>query len=329
MPKSPFQRLKILYVMDFLLRHSDEEHPVSITQIKESLAAHGITAERKSIYEDIEGLRMFGFDVIQAGSARNTGYYIANRDFELPELKLLVDSVQSSKFITQKKTSDLIRKIEKLTSMHQAQLLQRQVYVAGRVKAMNESIYYNVDAIHNGISQNRKIRFQYYEYTVQKTRRYRKHGKPYIVSPFALTWDNENYYLIAYDSSDYCIKHYRVDKMSGIQTTDEARDGLEEFKEIDLARYSSKVFGMFAGETVQVKLRFRNHLVGAVLDRLGQDVTIIPDGFDHFTVTADVVPSPQFFAWIVGFGTDVKLLAPAKVVEQLSAYINSVAALYH
>ena len=186
-----------------------------------------------------------------------------------------------------------------------------------------------MDAIHNGISQNRKIRFQYYEYTVQKTRRYRKHGKPYIVSPFALTWDNENYYLIAYDSSDYCIKHYRVDKMSGIQTTDEARDGLEEFKEIDLARYSSKVFGMFAGETVQVKLRFRNHLVGAVLDRLGQDVTIIPDGFDHFTVTADVVPSPQFFAWIVGFGTDVKLLAPAKVVEQLSAYINSVAALYH
>jgi len=328
MARSSYQKLKPLYIMNYLLQNSDEEHLITMPQIIEHLKANGITSERKSIYDDIEALRFYGLDIVQGGTGKNTGYYIANRSFELPELKLLVDSVQSSKFITHKKTATLIRKIETLASIHEAQLLDRQVFVKNRIKTMNESIYYNVDAIHNGISQNRKIQFKYFEYTVQKTRRYRKDGAFYVVSPFAMTWDDENYYLVAYDSEAGIIKHYRVDKMTDISTTEEVRDGLEAYKALDMAVYAKKVFGMFSGEEENVQLRFENHLVGAVLDRLGRDVFIIADGEEHFTVRANVVVSPQFFAWITGFGSAARIVGPDHVVEQMRQHIKSVADQY-
>ena len=328
MARSAYQKLKPLYIMNYLLQNSDEDHLVSMSQLIEHLAAHGIPSERKSVYDDIEALRVFGLDIVQGGSGKNAGYYIANRSFELPELKLLVDSVQSSKFITHKKTATLIKKIETLASIHEAQLLNRQVYVKNRIKTMNESIYYNIDAIQSGISQNKKIQFKYFEYTVQKTRHYRKDGAFYVVSPFARTWDDENYYLVAFDSQAGIIKHYRVDKMTEISSTEEDRDGLDAYQALDMAVYARKVFGMFSGEEESVQLRFENHLVGAVLDRLGQDVFIIADGDDHFTVRADVVVSPQFFAWVTGFGAAAQIIGPDDVVEKMRQHINSVAALY-
>lgn len=328
MARSAYQKLKPLYIMNYLLQNSDEDHLVSMSQLIEHLAAHGIPSERKSVYDDIEALRVFGLDIVQGGSGKNAGYYIANRSFELPELKLLVDSVQSSKFITHKKTATLIKKIETLASIHEAQLLNRQVYVKNRIKTMNESIYYNIDAIQSGISQNKKIQFKYFEYTVQKTRHYRKDGAFYVVSPFAMTWDDENYYLVAFDSQAGIIKHYRVDKMTEISSTEEDRDGLDAYQALDMAVYARKVFGMFSGEEESVQLRFENHLVGAVLDRLGQEVFIIADGDDHFTVRADVVVSPQFFAWVTGFGAAAQIIGPNDVVEKMRQHINSVAALY-
>ena len=328
MPRSSGQKLKLLYIMDYLLQYSDAEHPVTVRQLIAHLAAHDIAAERKSIYDDIEALRTYGLDVEQVADGQLYGYYVASRRFELPELKLLVDSVQSSKFITQRKTNALIRKIETLASSYDAQRLQRQVYVAGRVKTMNESIYYNVDAVHAGISEDKKIRFRYFEYTVAKERRYRRDGAYYIVSPYALTWDDENYYMVAYETETDSIRHYRVDKMTNIATVDEPRDGAAAYRSLDMAMYSRKVFGMFSGTEQRVKLRFTNHLVGAVLDRLGQDVSIIPDGGEHFTVSADVVVSPQFFAWLCGFGADAKLLAPASAAEQMKAHIEEIVVLY-
>lgn len=328
MARSAYQKLKPLYIMNYLLQNSDEDHLVSMSQLIEHLAAHGIPSERKSVYDDIEALRVFGLDIVQGGAGKNAGYYIANRSFELPELKLLVDSVQSSKFITHKKTATLIKKIETLASIHEAQLLNRQVFVKNRIKTMNESIYYNIDAIQSGISQNKKIQFKYFEYTVQKTRHYRKDGAFYVVSPFAMTWDDENYYLVAFDSQAGIIKHYRVDKMTEISSTEEDRDGLDAYQALDMAVYARKVFGMFSGEEESVQLRFENHLVGAVLDRLGQEVFIIADGDDHFTVRADVVVSPQFFAWVTGFGAAAKIIGPDDVVEKMRQHINSVAALY-
>ena len=193
---------------------------------------------------------------------------------------------------------------------------------------MNESIYYNVDEIHNGISNNRKIRFLYFEYNVAKERQYRHGGAYYVVSPFAMTWDDENYYLVAYDSEAGIIKHYRVDKMEKISTLDEERDGQEVYQALDMAVYTRKVFGMFTGDETKVQMRFENHLVGAVLDRLGSEVFIVPDGPAHFTVRTDVVVSPQFFAWVLGFGPQAQIVGPAHVVDSMKAHIGSVAALY-
>ena len=328
MARSANQKLKLLYLMRYLLRNSDENHPVTVRQMGEYLRGQGISAERKSLYDDIEALQQFGLDIIQVKDGNFYGYYVGSRDFELPELKLLVDSVQSSKFITHKKTRSLIEKIERLGSVHEADQLRRQVFVANRIKTMNESIYYNVDEIHNGISNNRKIRFLYFEYNVAKERQYRHGGAYYVVSPFAMTWDDENYYLVAYDSEAGIIKHYRVDKMEKISTLDEERDGQEVYQALDMAVYTRKTFGMFTGEEIKVQMRFENHLVGAVLDRLGSEVFIVPDGPAHFTVRTDVVVSPQFFAWVLGFGPQAQIVGPAHVVDGMKAHIGSVAALY-
>ena len=261
MAKSSNQKLKLLYIVKYLMQNSDEEHPVSTAEIIGELANNGISAERKSIYDDIEALRLFGLDIIQL-KGKNGGYYIGERDFELPELKLLVDSIQSSKFITQDKTYKLIKKIEGLASVYDGQLLQRQVFVTNRVKSMNESIYYAVDVISDAITQNRKIRYKYFEYTVEKTHRYRHDGAFYEVSPFALIWDDENYYMLAWDSDSEKMKHYRVDKMEKVSLTDCEREGTKEFEKVDMSAYTKTVFGMFGGEEQKVKLRFANHLVG-------------------------------------------------------------------
>ena len=328
MARSSFQKAKILHVMDYLLRNSDEAHPVTVPQIIAHLDALGIKAERKSIYDDLECLRDFGLDLVSCGAGRSAGCYVASRDFELPELKLLVDSVQSSKFITQKKTLSLIRKIESLTSVHQGQNLRRQVYVKNRIKTMNESIYYNVDEIHRGIAENRQIRFHYFEYTVQKERRFRHDGAWYFISPYALSWDDENYYLVGYDSQTEDLRHFRVDKMADIQLTDRPRDGQERCAQLDMGVYARKTFGMFGGQEETVRLRFEKDLVGPVLDRLGRETMLIPDGPDHFTLRADVVVSPQFFAWVLGFGSKAQLLGPDTVVDALRSHLQAVQALY-
>lgn len=327
MAKSSNQKLKLLYLVKFLMQHSDEEHPLSTAQIIEELSRNNISAERKSIYDDIEALRAFGIDIIQV-KGKNGGYYIGERDFELPELKLLVDSVQSSKFITQDKTYRLIKKIENLASVYDGQLLQRQVFVTNRVKSMNESIYYAVDVISDAITQNRKIRYRYFEYTVSKERRFRHDGAFYEVSPFALIWDDENYYMLAWDSAAEKMKHYRVDKMDRVSLTDSEREGTKEFEKVDMSSYTKTVFGMFGGNEQKVRLRFANHLVGAVIDRFGRDSIIIKDGDEHFTVSVNVVVSQQFLAWVFGFGTDAEILSPEEVRSEMKKQAAAISKKY-
>ena len=327
MPKSSNQKLKLLYLMQMLLERSDENHPLTVQDMIDELSLHDISAERKSIYSDLEALRVFGLDIMQS-KGKSTGYYIASRDFELPELKLLVDSVQSSKFITHKKTLSLIKKIEGLASVYDAQLLQRQVYVRNRVKSMNESVYYNVDEISGAISRDRIIRFNYFEFDVNKQRRYRHDGKVYEISPFALMWDDENYYMLGYDQEAEKLKHYRVDKMTNIESAETERSGKELFAGMDMSSYSKQVFGMFTGSEQTVKLRFENRLAGAVIDRFGKEVMLIPDGNEHFTVSADIAVSPQFYAWVFGFGTAVEILAPDSARQELAQLAKSVSRIY-
>ncbi len=328
MAKSANQKLKLLYLMQFLLQRSDETHPITVQQMIDELAAHDIKAERKSIYDDLEALRVFGLDIVQS-RGKTTGYYVGAREFELPELKLLVDSVQSSKFITEKKTLSLIKKIESLASAYDAQLLQRQVYVRNRVKSMNESVYYNVDEISNAITQDKAIRFRYFDYSITKERKFRKDGAWYEISPWSLMWDDENYYMLGYDAEAGKLKHYRVDKMTEISALEQARDGKDLFREIDMSQYSKKVFGMFTGQLQKVRLRFENHLVGAVIDRFGSDTMILSSDENHFTVSVDVAVSPQFFAWVFGFGTAVEILSPENVREDYRQKLLSLSEMYH
>ena len=327
MPKSSNQKLKLLYLMQMLLERSDENHPLTVQDMINELSQHDISAERKSIYADLEALQLFGLDIVRS-KGKSTGYYIASRDFELPELKLLVDSVQSSKFITHRKTLSLIKKIEGLASVYDAQLLQRQVYVRNRVKSMNESVYYNVDEISGAISRDRIIRFNYFEFDVNKQRRYRHGGKIYEISPFALMWDDENYYMLGYDQEAEKLKHYRVDKMTNIESAETERSGKELFAGMDMSSYSKQVFGMFTGSEQTVKLRFENRLAGAVIDRFGKEVMLIPDGNEHFTVSADIAVSPQFYAWVFGFGTAVEILAPDSARRELAQLAKSVSRIY-
>ena len=321
MPKSPNQKLKLLYLMKILLEKTDEEHPMPLAELLEQLALFGVKAERKSIYDDMEALRLYGLDV-ELSSGRAKGYYIANRVFELPELKLLVDAVQSSRFNTHKKSNELIKKVESFASVHEAKTLQRQVYVSNRIKTMNESIYYNVDKIHAAISENKQIRFRYFEWAVdfqgtEKVKKhYRREGAEYHISPWALTWDDENYYMIGFDSQADMIKHYRVDKMERITVSERERDGQEHFSSFDMAVYSKKMFSMFGGKEEEVTLRFSNRLIGVVTDRFGKDVFLTKEDEEHFRVRIRVAVSPQFLSWVFGFGTEVKILSPQSVADQ-------------
>ncbi len=327
MAKSANQKMKLLYLMRILLEKTDENHPMSVPEMITELSHYDVSAERKSIYDDIEALRLFGLDIVQTKS-RSTGYYVASREFELPELKLLVDSVQSSKFITQKKTLSLIKKIESLASMYDAQLLQRQVYVRNRVKSMNESVYYNVDEISFAITSDKQIQFKYFEYDVAKNRRYRHDGAFYTASPFALLWDDQNYYMLAFDAEAGILKHYRVDKMAEIKALETPREGKAEFEKVDMSAYSQKVFGMFRGNQAHVRMRFANHLAGAVVDRFGKDIMLVPENDEFFTVTAEVAVSGQFFAWIFGFGTECEILSPENVRAEMKEYTKSVLDMY-
>ena len=314
MAKSMGQKLKILYLMRILLTSTDETHPLSATELISKLAECGVSAERKTIYDDIETLRQFGLDIVKA-KTKSFGYYVGVRDFELPELKLLADAVQSSKFITEKKSLGLIIKLESLASNYDAGKLRRQVFVQNRVKSMNETIYYSVDTIHEAISEGKKVSFRYFDYDIKKERVFRRDGARYTVSPIVLSWSEEYYYLIAHSDEREGLSHYRVDKMSTVKKLDEPRsDSVGNF---NLADYSKKVFGMFGGEEAVVKLRMQNSLAGYAIDRFGKDVTIIPDGKQHFTVKVLVALSPVFYGWLFQFGELCEVLSPQSLKDEL------------
>lgn len=311
------QKLKVLYLMKILLEKTDEMHSVTMSDILSELKLYGINAERKSIYSDIENLRLYGLDIIGEKEDKAFSYRIGNRQFELAELKLLVDSVQASKFITAKKSIQLIKKIEGLASKYEAAKLQRQVYTTERVKTGNEAIYYNVDQIHTAIASNVQITFQYFNWDIHKNQVLKKDGALYRVSPWALSWDDENYYMIAYDSEEDKIKHFRVDKMLHIDLLEEKREGSQKFRAFDMGAYAKKMFGMFSGEEEMVKILCRNELAGVMIDRFGKNVTMVEVDEAHFYVNVKVAVSRQFLSWVIALGDGAKIVSPESVVERM------------
>ena len=318
MSKGTNQKFKFTYLMKIMLEKTDDEHSLTMPQIMEELEKYDVTAERKSIYTDFQDMtEKFGVEIIKEQIGRETHYHVGAREFELAEVKLLIDAIQSSKFITQTKSRELITKIKSFVSEHQAKQLQRQVYINDRVKTMNESVYYNVDDIHTAINQNKKIRFKYFKWDINTKLVPRHNGDWFIVSPWALTWDDENYYMVAFDDLDSKIKHYRVDKMMHISIEEEKRSGRDVFRNFDMAEYSKATFGMYQGQKAKVKIRFANYMCGVFIDRFGKDISFRPIDDEHSELHVDVNVSPQFFGWIFSLGKDVKVTGPSEVVERM------------
>lgn len=324
MGRSVGQKLKLLYLVKILSEQTDEQHPMPMKRILEALSEYDITAERKTVYADIEDLKQFGYDILFNPSKTEGGYYLASREFELAECKLLVDAVQASRFITAKKSKELIGKLEKLTSRYEAGRLQRQVYVVNRVKTSNESIYYNVDAIHRAIQDNVQISFQYFEWSLDKKMIPRKNGIKYEISPWALIWQYENYYLAGFDEAEKKIKHFRVDKMGTIALSEKKREGTESFERFDMAEYTNKMFGMFGGEEQIVTLQFPNYLIGVVMDRFGKEADVRKRDEEHFSVRLKVAVSGQFFGWLAGLGKEIVILSPKEVAKEYRDYLEEI-----
>ena len=317
---------KLLYLMRLLQEETDPAHPMNAAQISEKIEVqYECSYDRKTIYSDVKRLQAYGMKIGQK-KGRSFGYYVENQGFDLPELKLLVDAVQSSKFITKEKSEELIKKLEDLTSRENAKQLQRQVFIYNRIKADNDAIYTNVDAIHSAIHENRMVSFKYCEWTPDMKLVRRRDGADYIVSPWALTWDDENYYLVGYenDTDPGRIKHYRVDKMQEIQVLKETRDGRDAFKGFDLAAFSRKTFGMFGGADRDLTLEGESRMAGVVIDRFGKDIMMHRSDDDHFRAHVTVAVSPQFFGWLTGVGQGVWISYPEDVKEQYKAYLQAI-----
>ncbi|MEE3468596.1 MAG: WYL domain-containing protein [Eubacterium sp.] len=322
------QKLKLLYLYDILKERTDEDHAITMGEIIKALDAYGVKAERKSIYTDIQALNQYGADIVGEKDGRGYNYRLASRDFELAELKLLVDAVQSSRFVTTRKSGELIRKLEGLASSHEAKKLDRQVVVAGRIKTMNESIYYNVDAIHRAIGDDVQIHFKYFRWTPQKEQELRHDGEDYVVSPWGLVWDDENYYLIGYDAKYAEIRHYRVDKMKNIRLTENRREGKTAFRDRDLGTYTEKRFGMYGGELMKVTLQCKNEAAGVIIDRFGKDVPMIKLDKDHFETKVDMAMSELFLGWIASMSDIIRITEPKTAVDQMKNMINKLKTLY-
>lgn len=328
MARGAGQKGKLLALERIFWEQTDEAHPLSIPRLMALLQERGVDCrDRKSLYDDLETLRLFGLDIESRREGRGTGYYLASRQFELPELKLLVDAAQSSRFITREKTGRLIRKLESLTSVFQARQLQRQVYVTGRVKAENERVYYTVDALHAAIDEGSRVRFHYFEWVLGKNgrleRRLRRAGEWYEASPWALIWDNENYYLVAYDHRSAALRHYRVDKLLDLQATGQPREGAELWAGRDPAAYAAAMFGMFGGQQERLQLLVEQTLIGVIADRFGRDCIVAPYDRDHVTVHVQAAVSPQFFSWVFSLEGRCRILAPAAVAEQYRAMLEN------
>jgi len=332
MPKGPNQKRKLFVLYQLFCEKTDRNHGLTMEQILDALAGYDISAERKSIYDDIETLRLCGVDIRQNRSSGKVDYRLVQRDFDPAELKLLVDAVQSSRFITREKSIELIRKVEKLASTYDAGTLHRQVHLSNRPKTVNANVLQCIDDIHNAIAAGVKIRFRYFEWVrgrgrVMPERRFRRDGAAYVVSPIALVWDDENYYLVGFDDHHNQLRHYRVDRMERPVLSDEPRSGMN-FSDFDVADYTKKTFSMFGGEEVQVEIRFSDRLIGVVTDRFGQDVFLCPDRDGWFTVTVNVVLSPQFYSWLFSFGTEAQILAPQSAVDAFRTACATILAQY-
>ena len=323
--RSQNQRLKLFYLLDYLLENTDDTHTIKVQEIIEHFDNYlKIPVEQKTVCSDLHLLDEYGYGTQYDGRTR--GWRIVDRDFDTQELQLLIDSVQASRFITQRQAKSLTDKLKAKASRYDRVLLERRCYVPNRVRSMNDSIFYHLDDLHTAIANDWQITFKYFYFTPKKEKAYYKKGEKYTASPYALLWNDSNYYLLAYESGK--MKNFRVDKMDNIGILHQKRDGKDVFKDIKLNERSLQMFSMFSGKVRNVKIRFSNHLANVVIDRFGRDIVMIPEDEKHFTIHTDIEVSPQLFGWLCGLGKGVRILSPADVVEEMGNYVKGIAEMY-
>lgn len=326
MAKRENQKKKLIRLLEILIRETDAEHGLSMTEIISRLEEYGIAAERKSVYDDFMTLEELGFSVGHI-AARPPKYTLDTKIFELAELKLLVDAVESSRFITARKSREIIEKLSHFASAYEARQLSRQVYVEDRVKTQNSSAIYTVDAIHTAINEGKKLSFRYFDYDAEKAKKFRRGGAPYKTTPCALIWDDGKYYLVAYDDKEKIIKNFRVDKMQDASVLDESGESNALLDNFNPADYSRKIFGMYGGREELVTLECREKLAGVVIDRFGTDPVLIKTDFG-FKFSTRVMVSPTFFSWVLGFGDDMRIISPESVKDELVENLRKIAKYY-
>ncbi len=321
------QKIKLLLLEKILLSETDENHKLTGAELIQRLAAVGISCERKTIYDDIETLALSGLDIVTEKAGHSNYYYVASRLFQDEELLVLADAVASSKFLTVKKSDELIKKLQSLTSRYKGQQLRRSIYVNGRVKTYNEGIYYSINAIHEAVYKNLQITFRYTEYDIDKKKRYRHHGEVYRVSPYYLIWENECYYLVCYCQKHDGLCRYRVDRMADVSVADEPRRSLS-IDEADLARELRGIYNMYGGTRETITLEMSEKLINVVIDRFGDGVHLSRSGEDSFVVKLDVSISPTFWGWLFQFGSEARVIAPQWVIDEAKKKLGQISGLY-
>jgi len=321
MPRLSNQKIKLVVLQRIFLEETDVNHPITMNQIIAKLSAKGISAERKSIYDDIETLRMLGTD-IKTVRSKSTGYYVDKREFELSELKLLTDAVASSRFIPENQSNALMNKLSSLACVYDRPSLNRRVFVSNRSKNSRNDVLKTIDVLHDAMEKDLSVKFKYFSWTALKEKEYRRHGEFYHISPWALVWDDSCYYLIGYDNVINEIRHFRVDKMEKILLSSLSRQGKKEFKLFDINAYADASFGMFGGKPERITLRCSNRLANVMLDRFGKDTALLKDG-DGFKIAVNVIPGPVFLGWVLSFGGEVEILSPKAVSEELDRLIDN------
>ncbi len=304
-------------------RRTDDKHTLTGNRLIEILGENGIKAERKTIYDDIKTLSDSGMAIETTKDGHSNAYYLADRLFQDEELYVLADAVASSRFLTQKKSRELIRKLQQLTSDYKAKDLRRVVYVENRTKTFNEQIYYAINKIQEGIFTQSQIRFKYFEYTVEKRKQLKHGGEVYTVSPYALVWENENYYLVCYSEKHDNISRFRVDRMTQVEMTELPRRELLD-EEQDKVNNLQSIYGMYGGEIMELKIQFDNSLINVVMDRFGEKTICHKNSDETFYINREVQIAPTFWGWLFQFGDKAKVLAPAEAVELAKEEIKKI-----
>lgn len=320
MPKNEKQKQKLVRLLEILTKRTDEDHGIDMAEIISALAAYGIAAERKSIYDDLECLTEMGFEVLKMTETRPPRYALVGRVFERAELKMLVDAIEAAKFIPQDKCREIVKKLESFAGPSGARELSRRVYVDDR--AENRTVFYTVDTVHSAINLSKKISFLYFGYSKDKKKIYHKGGEPYRVSPLCLVWNDENYYLIGYDEMSGSVKNFRVDKMERVTQLGEMRSDAALCERTDPSVYTRRVFGMYGGREELVTLECADFLSGVIIDRFGKNV-LLEHTEDGFRVRQRITVSPNFFAWVAGFGRDMRIVSPAAVADEFCAHVGA------